>query len=82
MGISVRYNIIADSNYWGNHPVYGHDPSQRFGSGIRVRYAPYDTVPCNYSPNISNTLLLTTTTGIIADTIIFRWHFDWTINTY
>ena len=68
-GQSVRYNIIADSNYWGNHPVYGHNPSQRFGSGIRVRYTPYDTAACSYFPNNSNMLLLTTTTGSIVDTL-------------
>lgn len=68
-GEHVRFDIIADSNYWGNHPVYGHNPSQRFGSGIRVRYAPYDTVACNYFPNNSDKLLLTTTTGSIVDTL-------------
>lgn len=67
-GVSVRYDIIADSNYWGNHPIYGHNPALRFGTGVRVRYSPYDTIACSYNQG-SSFLLLTTPTGIIADTL-------------
>ncbi len=68
-GTHVQSSILADSNYWGNHPVYGHNPSQRFGSGVSIRYIPYDTVPCTYSPGNSAMLLLKTTTGTTADTL-------------
>ena len=68
-GARIQSSILADSNYWGDHPLYGHNPAQRFGNGVSVRYTPYNTTPCTYSPSGENMLLMTTTTGSIADTL-------------
>ncbi len=69
-GINVQSSILADSNYWGDHPLYGHNPAQRFGSGVSLRYTPYDIVPCTYSAGGSGLLVLKTTTGSIVDTLL------------
>ncbi len=67
-GVYSSQSISADSNYWGNHPIYGNDPSQRFGSTINITYQPYLTADCNYGSG-GQALLLSETNGDIIDTV-------------
>ncbi len=42
----TRNPIRAYSNYWGDHPEYGHDPHHRIESDVEVNYEPYLEEPC------------------------------------
>lgn len=67
-GIYAEGEIVAEENYWGNHPVYGHDPSERFGNEISVIYDPYLEEPCTYSRG-EEFLVLSSSNGEVIDTV-------------
>ncbi|MBE0572288.1 MAG: T9SS type A sorting domain-containing protein, partial [Ignavibacteriaceae bacterium] len=67
-GIYAEGEIVAEENYWGNHPVYGHDPSERFGNEISVIYDPYLEYPCTFFRG-EEFLVLKTSEGVVIDTV-------------
>ncbi|MBE0571139.1 MAG: TIGR03790 family protein, partial [Ignavibacteriaceae bacterium] len=67
-GIYAEGEIAAEENYWGNHPVYGHDPSERFGNEISVIYDHYLEDPCTYSLG-EEFLVLRASSGEVIDTV-------------
>ena len=60
--------IDARGNYWGDHPVYGHNPGERFGHEISVLYNPFLDEPCTFSPS-EDFIILATKEGNTIDTI-------------
>jgi len=60
--------IKARANYWGNHPVYGNDPTGRFGEEVTIDYSDYFSEPCTYSQG-SAELLLANSKGEVYDTV-------------
>lgn len=67
-GVKVPSEINALENYWGNHPVYGNDPTGRFGSEISIDFSHPLSQPCTYSQG-EEMLLLTTSSGEVYDTV-------------
>ncbi|MDP2365502.1 MAG: T9SS type A sorting domain-containing protein, partial [Ignavibacteria bacterium] len=67
-GYGVDDVIYAEYNYWGNHPIYGNDPSQRFGENVNVEYGEYWNEPCSYTPS-TNYFLVKSYTGSVIDTV-------------
>ncbi len=66
-GIRVP-EISANRNYWGRHPVYGNDPTGRFGEEIVIHYLDYLSEPCIFSPG-SGELILADSYGEAYDTL-------------
>lgn len=60
--------IQARANYWGNHPVYGNDPTGRFGEEVTIDYSDYFSEPCTYSQGEAE-LILANSKGEVYDTV-------------
>ena len=60
--------IQARGNYWGNHPVYGNDPTGRFGDEVTIDYSEYFSEPCTYSQGEAE-LILANSKGEVYDTL-------------
>ncbi|NWG28466.1 MAG: T9SS type A sorting domain-containing protein, partial [Ignavibacteriaceae bacterium] len=68
-GRKIPESIIqARANYWGNHPVYGNDPTGRFGEEVTIDYSDYFTEPCTYSQGEAE-LILANSKGVVYDTV-------------
>lgn len=66
-GYRVLDVIYAEKNYWGNHPVFGNDPTGRFGEDLDIVYDGYLSEPCESVEGES--LFLLATNGFVVDTI-------------
>lgn len=60
--------IKARGNYWGNHPVYGNDPTGRFGEEVTIDYSNFLSEPCIFSQGTTE-LLLANSKGEVYDTV-------------
>jgi parallel beta-helix repeat protein len=68
-GRKIPESIIqARANYWGNHPVYGNDPTGRFGEEVTIDYSDYFSEPCTYSQGEAE-LILANSKGEVYDTV-------------
>ena len=68
-GSKIPETIIqARANYWGNHPVYGNDPTRRFGEEVTIDYSDFLNEPCTYSQGEAE-LILANSKGEVYDTV-------------
>ncbi|HCY75391.1 MAG TPA: hypothetical protein DHV28_05680 [Ignavibacteriales bacterium] len=68
-GKESQEQVYAEKNYWGNHPVFGHNPEGRFGQGIDVIFDGYLEEPCTFSPGGGEILLLSNSLGEVYDSV-------------
>lgn len=66
-GRGVLDVVYAEKNYWGNHPVFGNDPTGRFREDLDIIYDGYLTEPCESVEGES--LFLLATNGFVVDTV-------------
>ena len=65
----TRNSIRANYNYWGNHPVYGNDPSCRIESDVEVNFEPYNNEPCTKQRDGEFVLIKDSKNTVVIDTI-------------